>query len=454
MAVYEDGMDADWPMLDFSLFPNETISGLSLSEINEVMSASEAILANDVSPGITTTNFAAPISDETVSLRVMANTPQSTRNRDKWSLNVYEKWHKQRPVTSGDADIPLPSRYELKSADQSSVDYWLSKFILEIRKKDGSRYPRNTLISLVAGMNSYLAPLNLFKDEVFHNFRTALDISCKESTEAGAGLNKKQAEVITEAEEEKLWNSGQLGDDTPMKLINTLVYLNGLHFALRSGKEHRDLTLDKVKVIPANENCEFYCVEYTEKLSKTNGGGFKHRKVEPKHVKHVDVNSKENPARSHALLIEKYICLRQQLTNKNVFYLTPLKGDVMDNEPWFKDVPMGHNMLQNIVKKMCQSCGISGRKTNHSLRATCATRLYQNGVDEQLIMMRTGHRSEKGVRVYKRTQEIHHHDTSFIIDNSSKKHISTGQASNQTACQFHFHSGCNVVIKNCVHENV
>ena len=134
-----------------------------------------------------------------------------------------KRWHKQRPITSSDSDIPLFSRYELKSADQSSVDHWLSKFILKIRKKDGSRYPRNTLISLVAGMNSYLAQLNLIKDEVFHNFRTALDISCKESTEAGAGLNKKQAEVITGVEEEKLWNSGKLGDDTPGKLINTLV---------------------------------------------------------------------------------------------------------------------------------------------------------------------------------------------------------------------------------------
>ena len=34
---------------------------------------------------------------------------------------------------------------------------------------------------------------------------------------------------------------------------------------------------------------------------------------------------------------------------------------------------------------MCKECGIDGYKTNHSLRATAATRLYESGIDEQLV---------------------------------------------------------------------
>ena len=56
------------------------------------------------------------------------------------------------------------------------------------------------------------------------------------------------------------------------------------------------------------------------------------------------------------------------------------------------------------MSSICQDAGIQGLKTNHSLRATTsATRLYQQGADEQLIMKRTGHRSLEGVRSYKRT---------------------------------------------------
>ena len=58
-----------------------------------------------------------------------------------------------------------------------------------------------------------------------------------------------------------------------------------------------------------------------------------------------------------------------------------------------------------MVKEMCKAAGITGFRTNHFLRATTTTRLYRAGVDEQLIMERTGHRSLDGVRSYKRTSK-------------------------------------------------
>ncbi len=63
----------------------------------------------------------------------------------------------------------------------------------------------------------------------------------------------------------------------------------------------------------------------------------------------------------------------------------------------------------------CQKAGISGYKTNHSLRATTATRLYLNGVDEQLVMERTGHRSIEGIRSYKRTSSDQQENISDLL---------------------------------------
>ena len=83
----------------------------------------------------------------------------------------------------------------------------------------------------------------------------------------------------------------------------------------------------------------------------------------------------------------------------DVFYLCPLqnpKGNV-----WFKNQPIGVHTLTATVKRLCEKAGIVGYKTNHSLRVTTATRLFQNGTDEQLFMERTGHRSTDGVRAYK-----------------------------------------------------
>ena len=48
--------------------------------------------------------------------------------------------------------------------------------------------------------------------------------------------------------------------------------------------------------------------------------------------------------------------------------------------------------------QLCKAAGITGYKTNHSVIVTAATCLFHSGVDEQLIMSRTGHQSHEGVR--------------------------------------------------------
>ena len=72
---------------------------------------------------------------------------------------------------------------------------------------------------------------------------------------------------------------------------------------------------------------------------------------------------------------------------------------------WYSPRPIGHDTLSKTLPRLCKSAGIQGFKTNHSLRATAATRLYRSGIDEQLVMERTGHRSLDGVRNYKRTSD-------------------------------------------------
>ena len=72
---------------------------------------------------------------------------------------------------------------------------------------------------------------------------------------------------------------------------------------------------------------------------------------------------------------------------------------------WYAKTAVGHNTLAKTVSHVCQAGGINGYKNNHSLRVTTATRLFQSGVDEQLIMDRTGHRGLDGVRTYKRISD-------------------------------------------------
>ncbi len=77
----------------------------------------------------------------------------------------------------------------------------------------------------------------------------------------------------------------------------------------------------------------------------------------------------------------------------HAFYLTPLTKP--KDGCWYSRAPLGHNKLRNAVEDMCKQARIPGYHTNHSL--------YHAGVDEQMVMELTEHRSLEGVQSYKRT---------------------------------------------------
>lgn len=59
--------------------------------------------------------------------------------------------------------------------------------------------------------------------------------------------------VITVEMENKLRETGILGDSDPSTLLNTMVYVFGMHFALRGRDEHRRLRLSQLAVRTAHD---------------------------------------------------------------------------------------------------------------------------------------------------------------------------------------------------------
>ena len=58
-----------------------------------------------------------------------------------------------------------------------------------------------------------------------------------------------------------------------------------------------------------------------------------------------------------------------------------------------------------MVKEMCLQAQVLGKNTNHSLRASGITKLFQAGSLEKVIEDRSGHRSLDGLRKYERVSE-------------------------------------------------
>ena len=189
-------------------------------------------------------------------------------------------------------------------------------------------------------------------------------------------MKKLQAEPLTPDEEEALWSAGVLGQHSPRALVDTIFYMCGVYFALRSGEEHRALRHYPPQIELIEKRGERSYLKYTEDISKNNPGGLKGRKNKPKVVIHHE--NSDHPERCFVKLFKFYQEKCPPDRKNNAFYLQPLKMYNNDGY-WFSVTPIGHSSLANMVARMCTAAGITGYKTNHSLRATAATRLYQAG---------------------------------------------------------------------------
>ena len=112
---------------------------------------------------------------------------------------------------------------------------------MEVRREDGKCYPPNSLYQLCCGLLRHWndcgrSEVNMFQQA---EFRKCLDAEMKRLNSTGTFIAKKQAQPIFVEMEDRLWELQLFGSSSPSVLLNTLVYMVGLYFSLRSGSEHR-----------------------------------------------------------------------------------------------------------------------------------------------------------------------------------------------------------------------
>ena len=400
-----------------------------------------------------TGRFAEPVTEADILSNIHEAIPKSTRKTTDWAVKTWKDWAESRKIRDSEDYPPL-----LDHINNEDLCRWMSRFVFEARNQEGGQYPGGTLYSLCSGIQRYVRDkrtscgnegvLDIYKDSSFAFFRKSFDSVLKGLHSSGIGTKRKRAELISENIEDRLWEEGSLGDSSPQQLLDTLVYCLGLNLALRSGKEHRDLRPDMFELI--QEPYSDLNLLYTESGSKNHTGGLNDRKVANKTVKIF--GNLENPKRCVITLYKKYMSLRPKGAPSDVFYLKPLNNPLPDC--WYTCRPVGHNLLSQTVKRLCSNIGIEGHYTNHSLRRTCATRLFHKGIDEQQIMSVTGHRSTDAVRIYKSISHDQEQVMSKIIQNrkeesqpkTKENKENEGQEANNPN-MFNF-SNCNVVIHN------
>ena len=128
----------------------------------------------------------------------------------------------------------------------------------------------------------------------------------------------------------------------------------------------------------------------------------------------------EDPSTCVVAIFKEYISRCPDDILKKALYIYPLQR--WHGELWFGRSIIGHNALSDMTKKMMQEGGYDGYYTNHSLRVTTVTRLFDENVDTKLIQNQTGHRSS-AVDGYKRVSDVQQQNVSKILQGKRQKTI-------------------------------
>ncbi len=189
--------------------------------------------------------YGSPKNEKAVQERIASGVPPKTKYQTDWTIRVWEDWAESRSQRFLPGEKPLERDFTTLAAQD--MDFWLSRFVLEIRKKGGEPYPPNSLYQICCGLllrhlrQSNRADVNILEDPRIQTFRKTLDAEMKRLHATGKYSQKHQAQPIKVAQENHLWELGLLGEHSPQVLLDTIVYSIGLYFALRSGVEHRRL---------------------------------------------------------------------------------------------------------------------------------------------------------------------------------------------------------------------
>lgn len=284
---------------------------------------------------------------------------------------------------------------ELSPRDLNAL---VCKFLMSLKREDGGDYETGSIHNLFSLLNSYLKEhgycSSLQDDDVFRGARQTKDAKVKHLKQEGKGNRPNRSEALSFEEEELMWATGAFGCETALALTRTVWYLFTLLFGLRGRHEARQMTWGDIK-LQTDSNGEEY-LEFNERLSKTRKGSGDARTFAPKAFKNARTD------RCPITFYKEYAKRRPlEMTKDNSPFFLAINHKVPQSSIiWYMKAPLGEQSLGKLMKSGCEAAGVSGKKTNHSVRKTTTKRLLDSGCPPEYCAQLTGHKNVASLRQY------------------------------------------------------
>ena len=343
-----------------------------------------------------------------------------TFNKMQWGVRAYHQWREHRisDVNTFDARILECDLTTPTLVTKENFIFSMCAFIPEVTKVNGQDYPGKTLYEIVLSIQTFLNENKVFwkviDDLEFFEICTVLDNVMKERALQNLGTVVKQAQCIPLDFENQLWEKGVLGEQTPDQLRDTILFLVDLvdeHYELQRN------SIDKPSQFSFEraENGKRCLVYREDSVTKTNDGGLNSIKKQRK-VVWVFPND-DNIVRCPVRLVDKYVSLLPEVgpkTKKLNFYMRSLEKP--NPAQWYSEQVVGKHTLSKTVGRLLKEAKLDGFFTNHSLRRTGSTRLFQAGVDRKIVKEYTGHMSDA-------VRQVSNHFVNIYLEKISVKSL-------------------------------
>uniref|UniRef100_T1JUA8 ZMYM2-like/QRICH1 C-terminal domain-containing protein n=1 Tax=Tetranychus urticae TaxID=32264 RepID=T1JUA8_TETUR len=322
--------------------------------------------------------FGHQYDDDAVRDFIRCAIPKNTLKHDEWAKKMWLDWRSSRK-SDPESESPPECIYGMKKKDE--VDKWVTRFILEVRNANGEEYNPTSLKCLAAAIQRILRSNGYDGPGLMTNGSpvcVALNAKLKHLKSNGIGLEVKRADTINEVDERKLWDKKILDMETSKGLLNCVFFYNGKVLALRGRSEHYNLKIEQFIFKVDSNGTKF--VEFWPMIRKNDQGIIKHSKIRKESIKQFDTNNDN----SYYKILDKYIsCLP---VSNGPFYHRPIKEKA---GPCYSLQILGINTIGGLLKNMFDDAEINdGRRiTNHGLRATSTTTLFEAGFSQRTISL-------------------------------------------------------------------
>ncbi|XP_045169549.2 uncharacterized protein LOC123532227 [Mercenaria mercenaria] len=172
-----------------------------------------------------TDRFATETTCEDANALINELKSKNTVRNTKWAYTVFESWRDTRNKSGH--EIP-----ELSNMTVDDMNTYLCRFVMETRKRDGTKYPPNSLYHIMSGLLRYLRDKNIndknFLDQAdprFSYLNKVLNSEMKKLTSEGLALPQREALPVTETDERQIWEKGVFGDFDAISLQRTVFFI-------------------------------------------------------------------------------------------------------------------------------------------------------------------------------------------------------------------------------------